>query len=344
MALKSLGRSDLLVSPICLGTMTFGRQNTEAEAHAQLDLALARDINFLDAAEMYPVPSTPEREGLTETIIGNWLVRQARERIVVATKATGPGRMNWIRDGQLNFTLPNLTRAVDNSLRRLQTDYIDLYQLHWPDRNVPIFGAYEFKPSQERDYTPLLETAEAMGALIKSGKIRNWGLSNETPWGLMKFLELADRHGLPRPVTVQNAYNLLNRNWENGMSEITLREGIPLLPYSVLGFGFLTAKYLDNPAAVGRATLFEGFAQRYGKPQVGKAVASYAALARRRGLTPAQMAIAFVFSRWFVDSTIIAATRVEDLAGNIDACSMVLEEDLLAEIEAIHLESMNPAP
>ena len=199
MQIKALGKTGLVVPSICLGTMTFGRQNSEAEAHAQLDLALARGISFLDAAEMYPVPSTPEREGLTETIIGHWLARQARDQVIVATKATGPGRQTWIRDGELAFTAANLNRAIDGSLSRLQTDYVDLYQLHWPDRNVPTFGGYQFKPEQERDYTPLLETLEALAALIKAGKIRHWGLSNESPWGLMKFLELADRHGLPRP-------------------------------------------------------------------------------------------------------------------------------------------------
>lgn len=341
---QPLGRSDLIVSSVCLGTMTFGRQNSEAEGHAQLDLARDRGINFIDTAEMYPVPTTPERVGLTESIVGTWLVRQKRDQVVVATKATGPGRMNWIRDGELAFNRANLTRAVDGSLQRLKTDYIDLYQLHWPDRYVPTFGAYQYDPAQERPYTPLQETVEALADLIKAGKIRHWGLSNETPWGLMKFLELADRLGLPRPVSVQNAYNLLNRGWEIGMNEITLREGVPLLPYSVLGFGFLTAKYLDNPAAVGRATLFEGFTQRYTKPRVAKVVAAYATLARRNGLTPAQLAIAFAATRWFVGSTILGATRVEDLGQNIDACAMSLSDELLAAIEEIHLDCMNPAP
>lgn len=340
-----LGRSDLNVSSVCLGTMTWGTQNTEAEAHAQLDYAVSRGINFIDTAEMYSVPPNAESYGKTETYVGSWLKRQARDRIVLATKIAGPGRgMKWIRNGDLAFNRRNIRAALDASLSRLQTDYVDLYQLHWPDRNTPIFGQYQFDPDKEREYVPLRETLEALGDLVAEGKIRYVGLSNETPWGVMQFLRLAEEQGLPRIATVQNAYNLINRGWESGLAEIGYREQVSLLPYSPLAFGLLSGKYVDNPQAHGRATLFEGFAQRYSKPNVAPAVAAYADLARRNGLTPTQLALGFVASRWFSASTIIGATTPAQLAENIDACQMTLAEDVLREIEALHLRFTNPAP
>lgn len=340
-----LGRSDLNVSSVCLGTMTWGTQNTEAEAHAQLDYAVSRGINFIDTAEMYSVPPNAESYGKTETYVGSWLKRQTRDRIVLATKIAGPGRgMKWIRNGDLAFNRRNIRAALDASLSRLQTDYVDLYQLHWPDRNTPIFGQYQFDPDKEREYVPLRETLEALGDLVAEGKIRYVGLSNETPWGVMQFLRLAEEQGLPRIATVQNAYNLINRGWESGLAEIGYREQVSLLPYSPLAFGLLSGKYVDNPQAHGRATLFEGFAQRYSKPNVAPAVAAYADLARRNGLTPTQLALGFVASRWFSASTIIGATTPAQLAENIDACQMTLAEDVLREIEALHLRFTNPAP
>lgn len=220
-----LGNSPLRVSRVCLGTMTFGQQNSEAEAHAQLDFAFERGVNFVDSAEMYPVPARPETHGLTERYVGSWLARQARDRVILAGKATGPARgMNWIREGEQQFSRDNLRRALEGSLERLRTDYLDLYQLHWPDRNVPMFGGYHFDPGQERDSVPPRETLETLAGFIREGKVRHWGLSNETPWGLLTFLRLADELGLPRPVSVQNAYSLLNRTWENGLSEIGFRE------------------------------------------------------------------------------------------------------------------------
>jgi aryl-alcohol dehydrogenase-like predicted oxidoreductase len=342
---RALGRSGLTVSPICLGTMTWGTQNSQAEAHSQLDAARAAGINFIDTAEMYSVPSDAESYGKTESIIGHWLKRQPRDAIVLATKIAGSGRaMPWIRGGRLAFDRASLTSALENSLRRLQTDYVDLYQLHWPVRNVPMFGGYQFDPAQERDATPIRETLEGLAELVEAGKIRAVGLSNETPWGVMQFARLADEYGLPRVASVQNAYNLLNRTWEQGLAEIGYREQIALLPYSVLGFGLLSGKYLDNPAADGRVTRFKGFAQRYSKPGVAPAVAEYVALARRHGLSPALMAQAFVASRWFVGSTIIGATSLVQLEENIRACRTTLSEEVLRGIEEIHLRHSTPAP
>jgi aryl-alcohol dehydrogenase-like predicted oxidoreductase len=340
-----LGNSDLSVTEICLGTMTFGQQNSEAEAHAQLDHALDQGLNFIDTAEMYPVPARAETTGLTERHVGTWLKHQVRDRIILATKATGPGRaMDWIRNGQLNFDRANLQRALDGSLQRLQTDYVDLYQLHWPDRNVPIFGNYHFQPEQERETVPLQETLSALAELIKAGKIRHWGLSNETPWGVMTVLRLADEMGLPRPVSVQNAYSLLNRTWENGLAEIGFRENVSLLAYSPLGFGVLSGKYLRDAKTPGRVNLFEGFAGRYSKPNTAPAVTAYAALAQQHGLTPAQLALSFVYKRWCVASTIIGATTMAQLQENLAASQVTLSPDILAEIERIHLQFPNPAP
>jgi len=345
MKMIKLGNCDLEVSGICLGTMTFGQQNTEDEAHAQLDYAIARGINFLDTAEMYPVPPRAETCHRTEKFVGTWLKRQPRDRVIVATKAAGPGRsMNWIRDGNLQFTRTNLQQALEGSLQRLQTDYIDLYQLHWPDRNVPVFGQFHFDPDKERETVPLLETMQALVELIRDGKIRHWGMSNETPWGLMTALRLADENNLPRPVSVQNAYNLLNRTWENGLSEVGYRENVSLLAYSPLGFGMLSGKYLENQKPLGRLTEFPGFAQRYSKPNTKKAIAAYAALAREHGLSPVELALGFVYKRWCVGSTIIGATTMEQLQQDIDAAEVSLSNDILDEIERIHLTYTNPAP
>jgi len=340
-----LGNSALSVPAICLGTMTFGQQNSEAEAHAQLDYALGQGINFIDTAEMYPVPARAETTGLTERYVGTWLKRQPRDRIIVATKATGPGRaMEWIRQGRLNFSRPNLQQALDGSLARLQTDYVDLYQLHWPDRNVPTFGYYHFQPEQERETVPLRETLVALAELIQAGKIRHWGLSNETPWGVMTVLRLADELGLPRPVSVQNAYSLLNRTWENGLAEIGFRENISLLAYSPLGFGLLSGKYLRDAETPGRVNLFPGFAGRYSKPNTAPAVAAYADLAYQHGLTPIQLALGFAYGRWCVGSTIIGATTMAQLQENVAASQVRLSPDILADIERILLQFPTPAP
>jgi len=345
MTMRRLGHSELQVPHICLGTMTFGEQNSEAEAHAQLDYVLDRGFNFIDTAEMYPVQARAQTSGRTEEYVGSWIRQQQRDRVILATKATGPGRaFDWIRNGQLHFTRGNLQQALHGSLQRLHTDYVDLYQLHWPDRNVPLFGAYHFDPDKERESAPLQEAIETMADFIQTGKVRYWGLSNESPWGLMTVLRLADELGLPRPVSVQNAYNLLNRTWENGLSEIAYREHISLLAYSPLAFGHLSGKYLDDPAARGRVSLFPGFTARYNKPCTMQAVKAYAGLARQHDLTPTQLALAFTYSKWCVTSSIIGATSMEQLRENLDAAQATLSEEVIAQIEKIYLQFPNPAP
>ncbi|MBI1397133.1 MAG: NADP(H)-dependent aldo-keto reductase [Betaproteobacteria bacterium] len=340
-----LGSSDLKVSEICLGTMTFGEQNSEQEAHQQLDHAVERGINFVDTAEMYPVPPGEATQGATETIVGNWLARGDRDRVVVATKVTGPGRgFQWVRRGELAINLRCVTEALEGSLRRLRTDYVDLYQIHWPDRYVPSFGKVHYEPELERPTVPIEEQLEALGSLVKSGKVRYLGLSNETPWGVSEFLRVARDRGLPAVISVQNAYNLLNRTFEAGLSEVTRRENVPLLAYSPLAFGHLSGKYLGNampPAA--RLTRFPAFGQRYQKPHVPAAVAAYAELAKQAGMSLATLAIAFVRSRWFAGSTIIGATSVGQLDENIDAAGVALDERTLSRIEEIHLQYPNPA-
>ena len=341
----NLGTSPLRVSRLCLGTMTFGQQNTEAEGHAQLDRALAAGINFVDTAEMYAVPPTADSYGKTEQIVGTWLKRQARDRVVLATKATGLGRsLSWIRGGPTGFDAANLTAALEGSLKRLQTDYVDLYQLHWPARNQPMFGQWEYDPEKERASTPIRETLEVLAALVKEGKIRYVGLSNEHPWGVMQFVRLAEEYGLPRVVSTQNAYSLLNRVYDTGLAEIGYRENVSLLAYSPLAFGTLSGKYIDNPQAAGRINQFGGFGQRYAKPNVAPAVAAYAALAREHGLTPTQLALAWCYQRWCVASTIIGATSMAQLEENLGAWECSLTAEVLAAIDAIHLRYTNPAP
>ncbi|HEY3325726.1 MAG TPA: NADP(H)-dependent aldo-keto reductase [Novimethylophilus sp.] len=346
MEYRRLGTSELDVSAICLGTMTYGQQNTEAEAHAQLDYAFAHGINFIDTAEMYPVPPRAETVTRTETIVGNWLKHQPRDKIILGTKVAGPRRaMSWIRNGPPALDRANIRAAIEGSLARLQTDYIDLYQLHWPERNVPMFGQYQFDPAQEnKEWVPIREQLEALEELVTEGKIRYVGVSNEQPWGVMEFLRLAHEHGLPRIASIQNCYNLINRGFEFGLTEITYREKVGLLAYSPLAFGHLSGKYLANPQAPGRVTLFQGFAQRYQKPNVQPATMAYAELARSHNLTPAQMALSFVYRRWFAASTIIGATSMQQLKENLGAWEKPLPDDILKEIENLHLRYMNPAP
>lgn len=345
MAYRALGGSGPQVSAVCLGTMTFGQQNSEAQAHAQLDLALERGVNFIDTAEMYPVPAREATSGQTEACVGSWLARQVRERVVIATKVAGPARsLPWIRGGPPALDRANIRAAVEGSLRRLRTDYIDLYQLHWPERNQPMFGQWQYDPAKERPCTPILAQLEALAELVAEGKIRHVGLSNEHPWGVMEFVRLAEAHGLPRVVTTQNAYNLLNRVFEYGLAEVCHRERVGLLAYSPLAFGHLSGKYLADPAAAGRLTLFADFGQRYAKPGVQPAAAAYAALAREHGLTPAQLALAFVYRRPFVTSTIVGATTLAQLEENLGAWHVEPGAELLAQIDALHLRHTNPAP
>ena len=320
---RRLGDTALTVSELCLGTMTFGEQNSEAEAHAQLDMALASGVNFIDTAEIYPVPPRAETQGLTERYIGTWLKK---------------------RGGRNRLDRPNIAAALDASLARLQTDYLDLYQLHWPDRETNFFGKLGYEPPAEDRSVPLLETLEALAEQIKAGKIRHVGLSNETPWGLMTGLKLAEQHGLPRPVSIQNPYNLLNRTFEIGLAEVALREHCGLLAYSPMAFGVLSGKYLNGVRPPGaRLTLFERFS-RYSNPEAERATGAYVALARRHGLDPAQMALAWVTSRPFVTSNIIGATSLEQLARNLASVELSLSEEVVAGIEAIHRGQPNPAP
>lgn len=351
MEYRQLGTSDLQVSSVCLGTMTFGDQNTEAEAHAQLDFALENGINFIDTAEMYPVPPKAETYTRTETIVGNWLKRQPRDKIILGTKVAGANRkLEWIRGGPRALDRENIRAAIEGSLKRLQTDYIDLYQLHWPDRNVPIFGKYqfdvneEFEAGQQKTWEPIRTQLETLAELVAEGKVRYVGVSNEQPWGIMQFVQMAKQYGLPRIASIQNCYNLINRVFEFGMSEIAFRENIGLLAYSPLAFGHLSGKYVETPDATGRVNLFPGYAQRYSKPNVTPASTAYAALARRHGLSPAQMALSFVMHRWFVTSTIIGATSMAQLQENLGAWETTLSEDVLHEIEDLHLRFMIPAP
>lgn len=347
-----LAHTDLTVSKVCLGTMTYGDQNTEAEAHEQLDYALAQGINFIDTAEMYPVPPKAETYTRTETMVGNWLKNQPRDKIILGTKAAGPRRgMHWIRGGPPALDRANIRAAIEASLKRLQTDYVDLYQLHWPERNVPMFGQYQFDPAQELDangnaieWVSIRNQLETLAELVQEGKVRYIGLSNEQPWGLMEFLRVAKEYDLPRVATVQNCYNLMNRGMEFGMTEVLYRENVALLAYSPLAFGHLTGKYIDNPQAKGRVTMFLGYAQRYKKPGVFPAAAAYAKLAKAHGLSPTQLALSFVYHRWFVTSTIIGATSMAQLKENIDAWQTRLSPEVVAEIEQLHLTMMNPAP
>jgi aryl-alcohol dehydrogenase-like predicted oxidoreductase len=346
MEYRRLGNSGLRVSAICLGTMTWGEQNTEAEAHAQLDYALAQGVNFIDAAEMYPVPTRPETQGRTEAYIGSWLAgRGRRDDVVLATKITGPrSDLAHIRDGRTRFTETALRQALDGSLRRLRTDYVDLYQLHWPDRRTNFFGRLGYAPAAEEEAPHVEETLTALAKLVDEGKIRHIGLSNESPWGAMRFLAAAEALGLPRIVSIQNPYNLLNRSYEIGLAEISHRERVGLLAYSPLGFGMLSGKYLDGARPAGsRITLFARFT-RYLNEQSQRAVAEYAALARRHGLSPAQMALAYVNSRPFVTSTIVGATTMAQLEEDVASLSLRLSDEVVTGIEAIHTRQPNPCP
>ncbi len=344
MEYRRLGTSDLNVSAIALGTMTFGQQNTEQQGHTQLDFAFDHGVNFIDTAEMYPVPPRPETTTRTESIVGSWLRGRPRDQVILATKVTGPRRrMDWIRGGPKALDRSNIRAAIEGSLQRLQTDYVDLYQIHWPERNVPMFGTYLFDPSQETQAVPIREQLEVLAELVQEGKIRYVGLSNEFPWGVMQFLRAADEFGLPRVVSIQNAYSLINRVFEGGLAEVAYREQVGLLAYSPLAFGLLSGKYLDGHGS-GRATLFRGFAQRYEKPNVTPAIAAYAALARQQGLSPTELALSFVYHRWCVTSTIIGATSLEQLTENLNAWDKPLSASVVSEIEALHLRYTNPAP
>ncbi|MGJ0194463.1 NADP(H)-dependent aldo-keto reductase [Pantoea sp. RRHST58] len=338
--------STLEVSQLGLGTMTFGEQNSEADAHQQLDFALASGINFIDTAEMYPVPPRPETQGLTEQYIGSWLkARGSRDKVILASKVAGPSRGAdaSIRPNQA-LDRKNIRDALDASLKRLNTDYLDLYQLHWPQRQTNYFGKLGYQYSETATPVTLLETLEALTEQVRAGKIRYIGVSNETAWGVMRYLQLAEKHELPRIVTIQNPYSLLNRSFEVGLAEISQHEGVELLAYSSLAFGTLSGKYLNGAKPAGaRNTLFSRFT-RYSGEQSQRAIAEYVALAQKHQLDPSQMALAYVRQQPFVASTLLGATTMEQLKINIDSFNLTLDAEVLEGIEAIHRRYTYPAP
>jgi aryl-alcohol dehydrogenase-like predicted oxidoreductase len=333
------------VSKVCLGTMTWGQQNSETEAHEQLDYAVAQGINFIDTAEMYPVPPNAETQGRTEKYLGSWLRRQRRDSLFVATKVAGPGRRDWIRGGRTDLTRGVIAEAVDTSLQRLQTDYIDIYQIHWPQRNVPMFGGVEFDPAKEKDGPPIREQVEGMADMIKAGKIRHYGLSNETAWGVCEFHRVAKELGVPGPVTLQNSYSLLSRNVDNDLAETLFRENMSLLAYSPLAAGLLSGKYQGGAKPDGaRFTLFDQLGARFRKAIVPEAIDAWAALAKQRGLTLVQLALGYVASRWFLGASIIGATSMAQLREDIAAAQLRLDEETLAAVRDLLARYPNPAP
>ena len=346
MEYRPLGRSDLNVSAICLGTMTWGQQNTEQEAHQQLDYALEKGINFIDTAELYPVPPKADTQGRTESHIGSWLAKRGnRKDVILASKVTGRSGMDWFRGGETRLDRRQMTTALEASLKRLQTDYLDLYQLHWPDRKANYFGQLGYVHDPGDDSIALEDQLEVLDGMVQSGKVRHVGVSNETPWGTARFLALADERGWPRMVSVQNPYSLLNRSFEVGLAEIAIREQCGLLAYSPLGFGVLSGKYLEgDPPSGARLTLFGDIFTRYTNDRAVAATRDYVAIARDNGLDPAQMALAYVNSRPFVTSNIVGATSMAQLTSNITSIEVTLSERVLRAIEAVHGQNPDPSP
>ena len=348
MKMNTLGNTDIQVSVICLGSMTWGQQNTEAEAHQQLDYALANGVNFIDTAELYAIPPKAETYGLTESYIGSWLKKTGqRKQVVLASKVAGPSD-DWLphirNEATRRLDKTNIEQALDDSLKRLQTDYLDLYQLHWPDRKTNYFGQLGYQHQPDDVSVSIEETLYALAEQVKAGKVRYIGLSNETPWGTMEFIRLAEKLNLPRIVCVQNPYSLLNRSYEVGMAEISIRENAGLLAYSPLGFGVLSGKYLNGAKPSGaRLSLYPDYA-RYSGENAVKATAEYVALAKKHQLEPAQMALAYINNRPFVTANIIGATNMQQLRDNIGSADIVLSEAVMAGIEEIHNRYPNPAP
>ncbi|MDJ0920057.1 MAG: aldo/keto reductase [Henriciella sp.] len=346
---RQLGRTDLKVSSCCLGTMTWGQQNTEAEGHAQMDYALERGVDFWDTAEMYSVPPQAETQGSTERIIGTWFAKTGRrQEVVLATKIAGLSKMLWTRDAEVEWTRhtkDQIDEAVEKSLKRLQTDYIDLYQLHWPDRPVSLFGAKMDAKAYEHAYEKFEDILSHLDSHVKAGRIRHIGLSNETPFGVMRFVSEAEKNGLPRMASIQNAYNLVNRTFEDGgLEEVCVREDVGLLAYSPLGQGYLTGKYRNGALPKGsRKQLFDRL-QRYESPQALRAIESYLVLADRYGIDPSKLAIKFCDTRPFMASTIIGATTMDQLKICIDAFDMDWTDDLEADVNALHAEQPSPCP
>jgi aryl-alcohol dehydrogenase-like predicted oxidoreductase len=348
---KKVGHTELKVSPITLGTMTFGDQNNQREAFEQLDFALSQGINSFDVAEMYPVPPKAKTCHATESIIGNWVKNQKRDELVISTKIAGPRRsIDWIRGGPKSLDEKNITEAVNNSLKRMKTDYIDLLYLHWPERNVPMFGQYKFEPKDEYSnnkkiqWVSIEEQLISLERLVSDGKVRYIALSNEHPWGVMEFIRIAKEKKLPLICTIQNSFSLINRIAELGMTEILYRESLGFFGYSPLGFGHLTGKYLQNSESSGRVNLFPGYAKRYSKPGVNLAVEEYLRIAKESDLSLTQIALSFAYRQWFVTSTIVGATSMKQLKENLSSYKIILEDDILEKIDHVHLGRMNPAP
>lgn len=346
MQYQTLPQIDEQVSKICLGTMTWGQQNTEDQAHAQMDLALSQGVNFWDTAEMYPSPPDKDKQGDTERFMGTWFNKtKQRDKVILASKMSP---MSFLRDGQTRFNAGHISSAIDDNLKRLQTDYIDIYQLHWPERQGNFFGRRGYDENMAaqslEDLTPFLETIQALNDEIKKGRIRAYGLSNDTPWGIMRYLWEADKNNLIAPITIQNPYSLLNRLYEVGLAEISHRENIGLLAYSPLGFGVLSGKYLNGKRPTGaRLTQYDHY-DRYINEQAQAVTIQYAKIAADAGLDMAQMALAFVNSRSFVTSNIIGATNTEQLQSNIDSVNLTLSKEVLDAIEAVHSRQPNPSP
>ena len=345
MQYQVLPSTDMNVSKVCLGTMTWGEQNSEDEAHEQLNYSIDKGINFIDTAEMYPVPPNGRTQGRTEKFLGSWLARQSRDKLVIATKIAGPGRRDWVRGGRTDLTKDIIAEAVETSLERLQTDYIDLYQIHWPQRNVPMFGSVEFDPAKEKGGPSIREQVEGMAAMVKSGKVRYYGLSNETSWGTCEFHRIAKELGVPGPVSLQNSYSLVSRNTDNDTAETLFREKMSLLAYSPLAAGLLSGKYIGGAKPAGsRFALFDNLGARFRKSVVPDAIEAYAALAKQRDITLVQLALGYVASRWFLGSSIIGATTMAQLEEDIAAAQFELDEDTLAAIGEIQARYPNPAP
>ncbi len=341
-----LSGTNIKVSKICLGTMTFGEQNSEMEAHDQLDFALEHGVNFIDTAELYAVPSTKENNGKTEDYIGTWLnSRNNRDQVILATKVTGPTLNREYIAPNLGFSRERISHAINRSLRRLQTDYVDLYQLHWPERNTNRFGRLGYSHNFDEQWSDnIAEVTETLNDLIKDGKIRQWGLSNETPWGTMRFLDEARRLNLSLPVSVQNAYNLVNRAYEIGMSEVSMRENIGLLAYSPLGMGSLSGKYVQKlDKATDRLNKYDYFI-RYRSESTSIAISKYIDIAAEAGISTTELALSFVNHQPFVTSNIIGATNLKQLEENINSIDIDLDESTLAKVEEVHRAISNPAP
>jgi aryl-alcohol dehydrogenase-like predicted oxidoreductase len=345
MRYRKLGQSELTVSEICLGTMTFGEQNTETEGHAQLELALDYGVNFIDTAEMYSIPPRAETYGKTEEIIGSWLKKTGkRDQVILASKVIGQADwMPHVRNGQACLNRENIELALENSLNRLQTDYMDLYKIHWPDRKTNFFGKLAYPYPQKEPPTSIEETLSVLADLVKVGKVRAIGISNETPWGVMEYLRLSKKLNLPRIASIQNPYNLLNRSYEIGLSEISHQEQVDLLAYSPLGFGVLSGKYLKQQPKNARLSLFAEY-KRYSNENGISATQEYVELAKKNNMSAAQMALAFINSRPFIGTNIIGATNLVQLKENLESTNINLSDEILQEIELIHQRYPNPCP